>query len=324
MMISRILKFSGLFVLFTLVVGAGAYFTLSLLIKSEDTVVVPNLEGKNVVYVLELLTDLGLNTKVKGSEYNPDVPKNHVIFQDPEPGAEIKMGRDIRIILSKGTQSIVMPNLKGLSIQQGRIIVEENDLCMGEISSTYNRNLKKDEIITQMPPAGTIALRGDCVNLLLSLGARPRAYPMPELRGLSIDEALLLIERNRLVLGKMSSVFHEGQPLDTILDHDPPHGHRVTEETTVNIVLNRKPGQNTREHIRAGEGVKLFRYRLEDGLLKKRIKMIMSSYGFSVEMFNEWMKPGQEIWLLIPNNIDATLFLYEEDELVKIQLYDAW
>lgn len=322
-MISRILKIFGLFFLFTLVVAAGAYFTLSLLIKSEDTVVVPNLEGKNVVYILELLTDLGLNTKVKGSEYSPDVPENHVIFQEPEPGAEIKKGRDIRIILSKGTRSIVMPNLKGLSIQQGRIIVEENDLCLGEISSTYYRNSKKDDIIAQTPPAGTMVSRGDCINLLLSLGVRPRAFKMPLLRGLSIDEALLLMEKNRLLLGKISSVFHEDRPLDTILDHEPPPGHRVTEETTVNIVLNRRPGRNAQPYIKTGEGVELFRYRLEYGLLKKHVKMIMSSYGFSIEMFNGWMKPGEEIWLLIPNNIDATLFLYEEDELVKIQLYDA-
>lgn len=323
-MISRILKISGLFFLFTLVVATGAYFTLSMLIKSEDTVVVPNLEGKNVVYVLELLTDLGLNTKVKGSEYNPDVPKNHVIYQEPEPGAEIKKGRDIRIILSKGTRSIVMPNLSGLPIQQGRIILEENDLCLGEISSTYSRNLKKDGIIAQMPPPGTMASRGDCINLLVSLGTRPRAYKMPALKSLPVDEALLLIEKNGLVLGKITAVFHEDQPLDTILDHEPPHGHRVIEETAVNIVLNRKPGRNAQEYIQAAEGVALFRYRLADGLLKKRVKVIMSSYGFSIEMFNGWMKPSEEIWLLIPNNIDATLFLYEEDELEKIQMYDAW
>jgi len=91
--ISRIFKLSTLFFLFVLIVGASAYLTLALIIKSEDTVVVPDLSGKNVVYVLKLLTDLGLNTKVKGSEYSADIPENNVIFQEPEPGAEIKKGR---------------------------------------------------------------------------------------------------------------------------------------------------------------------------------------------------------------------------------------
>ena len=77
-MISRILKLAALFFLFVLIAGTSAYLTLTLIIKSEDTVVVPDLSGKNVVYVLELLTDLGLNTKVKGSEYSADVPENIV------------------------------------------------------------------------------------------------------------------------------------------------------------------------------------------------------------------------------------------------------
>ena len=63
-----------------LIAGVSAYLTLTLIIKSEDTVVVPELVGKNVVNVLELLTNLGLNTKIKGSEYSAEVPKNHIIF----------------------------------------------------------------------------------------------------------------------------------------------------------------------------------------------------------------------------------------------------
>jgi serine/threonine-protein kinase len=322
-MISRMFKIFGLFFLFALVGGAGTYFTLSMLIKSEDTVVVPDLAAKDIVNVLELLSDLGLNTKVKGSEYSPEIPKNHVIYQDPEPGAEIKQGRDVRIILSKGTRSIVMPNLKGLSVQQGRIILEENDLCLGKISSTYSPNLKKDDIIAQMPAAGAMVSRGDCSNLLLSLGIRPRAYKMPNLNGLPLDEALLVLEKNHLTLGKVDAVFHEHEPIDTILEQEPSYGYRVLEHSAVNLTLNRKPGQNTQQHIQMAGGVALFRYRLADGWLKKRVRLVLNSYGFAFEMLDGLMKPGTEIWLLIPNNMDATLSLYEDDKLVKVKVYDA-
>ena len=66
-MISRILKSAAFVLIFIIVVGASAYLTLTLIVKSEDTVVVPDLMGKEVVYALELLSDLGLNTKVEGS-----------------------------------------------------------------------------------------------------------------------------------------------------------------------------------------------------------------------------------------------------------------
>ncbi len=106
-MIAKIAKISILGLAFLLVAGASAYLTLTLIIKSEDTVMVPDLVGKDVVSALEILTDLQLNTKVNGSEYDQKFPKNHVTFQEPEAGSEIKKDRDVRIIISKGAKTIL-------------------------------------------------------------------------------------------------------------------------------------------------------------------------------------------------------------------------
>jgi len=146
----KIGKIAALILSFIIFAGISAYLTLTLLIKSEDIVIVPDLIGKEVVYVLEILTDLGLNTKVKGFEYSEDIPKNHIIFQQPESSVEIKKGRDIKIVISKGVKNILMPNLQGLSLQQARIIIEENGLCYGEQAVTYSSIFEKDNIIAQV------------------------------------------------------------------------------------------------------------------------------------------------------------------------------
>jgi beta-lactam-binding protein with PASTA domain len=321
--ISRIFKLSALFFLFVMIVGASAYLTLTLIIKSEDTVVVPDLCGKNVVYVLELLTDLGLNTKVRGSEYSADVPENNVIFQEPEPGAEIKKGRDVRIIISKGAKTILMPNLKGLFVGQARIILEENSLQPGEISSTYSNTLKKDEIIAQVPSPGTMIKRGECVNLLVSMGIRPQAYKMPDLIGLSLNSAMTMIEGIDLVLGEIKTRFHEDKPLNRVVAQELPSGHRVTQGSTVNIVINRKPGKKGINSLNESQDGGLFRYRLKHGFLKRHIRVRLKSFGVSADLFDGFMKPGEEIWLLIPKNDNATVFLYEDGELLKTLVYDS-
>ena len=322
-MISRILKLSALFFLFVLIVGASAYLTLTLIIKSDDTVVVPDLSGKNVVYVLELLTDLGLNTKVKGSEHNADIPENNVIFQEPEPGAELKKGRDVRIVISKGAKSILMPNLKGLFVQQARIILEENSLCRGEISSTYSNSIKKDEIIAQFPSQEIMITRGECVNLLASLGIRPRAYKMPDLLGLSLSSAITMIESIDLVLGEIKTRFYKDKPLNTVVAQELPSGYRVTQGSTVNIVINRKPVGKGHNYLSESKGGSLFRHRLKNGFLKRHIRVRLNSFGVSVDLFDGLMKPGEEIWLLIPRRNNSTVFLYEDGELIKTLVYDA-
>ncbi len=320
----KILKTTALIGTFLLVVGISAYLTLTLIIKSEDTVVVPDLVGKNAVYALELLTGLGLNTKVKGFEYSADVPKNHVILQEPDPGTEIKRARDVRIVLSKGSKSILMPNLNGLSIQQARIVLEENGLCQGVISSTFSINIRKDNIMAQVPSAGSMITRDDCVNLLVSMGIRPQSYMMPNLIGLSLDDAIPLIESSNLILGEIKSFVREDKPLNIIVDQEPLFGHRVPESSMVSLVINRTPGRKDREFFDGLAGGGLFRYRLENGFLKKRIRVRLNSFGISIDLINELMQPGQEVWLLIPKAKNTTVFLYEDGELVKTQVFDAW
>ena len=322
-MISRALKIAILFFVFILVVGASAYMTLTMIIKSEDTVIVPDLAGKNIVYVLELLTDLGLNTKIEGSEYSPEMAKNNVIFQDPEPGSEIKKGRDVRIIISKGSKSILMPNLEKMPVQQARIILEENSLCRGQISSTYSNHIKKNSIIAQIPSAGTMITRNECVNLLVSIGIRPQAYKMPDLEGRSLDGAIPLIESSNLILGKIKSVFYKDQPLNTIISQEPLSGYFVTEGGAVDLVINRKPGQKNHGYLAGSPGGSFFRYRVNDGFLKRHIRVVLNSFGVSNTIFDEYIQPGKEIWLIIPDNTYSTVFLYEDDKLIKTQVYDA-
>jgi len=320
----RFLKIAVLIVSFVFVFGISTYLTIAWIIRSEDTVVVPELVGKDVVYVLEMMSNIGLNTKVKGSEYSPDIPKNHVIFQEPAPGAEIKKGRDIRIIISKGAEKILTPNVIGLSIRQARIILEENDLQPGNISVTYNSKFKKDDIISQFPPPSVLTKRGERVDFLVSIGKRPESYMMPDLTGLSLDEAIRLIENFNLSLGKLDSGFRKNRQKNVILMQYPLAGYQVLEENSVNLVLNRKPGSKGKDILKASSGVRLFRYSLENGFLKRHIRVQMNIYGTSFELFDEFMKPGKEIRLLIPKNSEATVLLYEDGELVKAETFDPW
>jgi len=321
-MISRVLKITVLVFVFILIVGASAYLTLTLIIKSEDTVIVPDLAGKNIVYALELLTDLGLNTKIEGSEYSSEMPKNNVIFQEPEPGSEIKKGRDVRIIISKGPKSILMPNLEKLPVQQARIILEENSLCQGQISSTYSNRIKKDSVIVQVPYAGKMITRNECVNLLVSIGVRPQEYKMPDLKGRFLDSAIPLIENSNLILGKIKSVFYKDKPINTIIDQVPLSGYFVTEGETVELVINRKPGRKGNGYLAGSSGGSFFRYRVNDGFLKRHIRVVLNSFGVSNTIFDEFIQPGEEIWLIIPNNNNTTVFLYEDDKLIKTRVYD--
>lgn len=323
-MIVKIAKIAALGLAFLLAAGASAYLTLTFVIKSENTVIVPDLVGKDVVSALEMLTDLQLNTKVNGSEYSQKFPKNHVTFQDPEAGSEIKRDRDVRIIISKGAKNILMPNIVALSEPQARMIIEENGLARGQLSHTYSSRVEKDHVMVQIPQAGAMVTRGAKVNMLASLGPRPVRYVMPDLAGHSLDQAVLTIENANLTVGDIRSSFDENKARNSILSQDPPAGYGVNRSSPVNLVINRPSGKADAARRHRPLYGSLLQHRTHSGFLTKRVRVEMENAETTTEIFDDYIKPGDEIWVLIPRDHDAAVFIFEDDELVDTRMYEAW
>ena len=320
-MIRKFAKITALCLAFLLVAAVSAYLTLTFIIKSEDTVIVPDLVGKDVVSALELLTDLRLNTKVSGSEYSPQFPKNYVAFQEPEAGSEIKKDRDVRIIISKGPQKILMPNLITLSEQQARMIIEENGISRGHLSHTYSSSVEADHVIAQVPAAGFMITRGAKVDMLVSTGPHPVKYLMPDLFGISLDQAVFLIEKANLRVGDIRSQLDIQKNRNAVLGQEPPAGYPAVESSPVHLVINRDSADNRLHRPLYGS---LLQHRIKSGFLKKHVRVELENMKTTTELFDDYTNPGDTIWVLVPRDKDATVFVFEDDELVETRIYEAW
>lgn len=316
-MLTRFVKIVLFIAVFMLTAGLGTYFTVHLLIRSEETVVVPALIGKEVVYALEVLTDLGLNTKVKGSEFSPDVPKHHIIDQAPLPGSEIKQGRDVRLVISKGARTVIMPNLAGMRLPMANILIAENDLHPGNKSYTFH-STPRDQILSQFPPPGKVGLRGDTIALLISAGPTPRWMRMADLKGMSLDQAIDVIEDQQLVLGTISQIDDPGITDDTVTRHSPADGHPVLPASAVNLTINRRVARTTT--ARRNDAT-IFRYRAPQGFLRQHVQVRISRIDGSFNLLDQFVKPGHEIWLLILRDVPTTLFIYIDGDLTKTVYY---
>jgi serine/threonine-protein kinase len=304
---------------FMLAAGVGTYLTVHLLIRSENKVVVPMLVGKQVVHALETLTDLGLNTKVKELRFDPSVPKNHIIDQLPEPGTEIKQGRDVRLVISRGARTVIYPNLAGIDLPQAQILLEQNGLCQGNVCHVHHPSRPRQTIVTQYPPAGSRGLRGDAIDLLVSEGPAPVSIRMRNLKGLGLDQAIATIEKNRLILGQVTTVSDPSMAADTVTRQVPGAGHRVDVGAQVDITISR---QVKKRPSFSSSNTQFFRYRVMLGFLRQHVKVRINRPSASFDLFNGFVKPGNEIWLLVPNDVPTTLFLYLDGVLAKTEHYD--
>jgi serine/threonine-protein kinase len=315
----RALTITATMLVFMLTAGVGTYMTVHLLIRGENNVVVPMLVGKQVVHALETLTDLGLNTKVKELRFDPSVPKNHIIAQLPEPGTEIKRGRDVRLVISRGARTVVYPNLAGIDLPQAQILLEQNGLRQGNVSHVHHPSRPRQTIVTQYPPAGSRGLRGDPIDLLVSDGPAPVSMRMLDLKGLGLDQAIAAIEKDRLMLGNVTTVSDPSMADDTVISQVPGAGHRVDMGAQVDITISRQVRKRTSF---SSNNTQLFRYRVMQGFIRQHIRVRINRPGASFDLFNGFVKPGNEIWLLVPKDVPTTLFLYLDGVLAKTEHYD--
>ena len=319
----KFMRIALLISLFMVMAGLGTYLTLTLMIKGQDTVIVPDLVGKDVLTGLEMLSDLGLNTRVKGIHYNDHIPQHHVIDQDPEPGSAIKRGRDVKIQVSRGPESIVMPNLSGLSLQQSRILLTENGLCQGVVSRMHSSLYSIGQVMTHDPCPGAMVNRKICVNLLVSQGSRPSAIAMVDLKGLSLERAIRRLERLQLDVGHIRGIHVNDVPFETVVAQAPPAGYRASLGSPVDLKVNRfslSPSAGKRQPI---NGTELFRFTLDNGFLNRRVQVKLNQPPISIRLFDDFMRPGQEIWLLIPKSGNPTVLVYVDGQLVDSRIMNG-
>lgn len=321
-MFKGLLKFFVLIVLFVAAAGAASFVTLAYIIGNEESVVVPDLVGRDVIYVLETLSTMELNAKVQGSEFSAHIPRNRVIVQDPAPGTRMKRGRDVRLVFSKGPQLVAMPSLKHLSLMEAKIRITEMGLDVGVTSTLFHPVIDKEAIITHVPAPGALVTRGDLVDLLLSDGKKPTFLAMADLIGKSLDEALERIESMGLKVGTITPESAPDADANTVLAQSPKSGFKVTQGRIVDLTINRPPALDSEGLSPGATGSRLFTWRVAEGFLKKRIKIQLVGDRHTDTVLDRDAQPGEEVWVIVPTFERSTLFLYEDGHLIETRFYD--
>ena len=242
-----------------------------------------------------------------------------MISQNPSAGSQIKIDRDVKVIISAGTQKVLLPSLAGLSRQQARIIIEENGLTLGHVTRTWNNALQKGVIFAQTPKQGKHVLRGTAVNFLLSNGSPQKTYMMTDLRQLSLNEAVLRLEALTLSPGNIRTLPAANAPINTVIDQNPGYGQPVKAGSTIDLKINSLDKLQPSSRIEMHSD-RFIRHRINQGFLKKRIRVHWRSDGVSADLYDDFVKPGDELWLWVPQTDSATIFLYENDDLVEVRV----
>ena len=145
--------------------------------NNVDGLVIPNVQNMSLDDAEKALRKVGLSIKLE-EEYSADIEKNHIIYQTPAAGTNAKEGDIITIVLSKGPNQSLVPNIVGMSLPEAENVLKENKLLLGNIKREYSDTFEKGIVIDQSPESGNeIGSEGSKVDVVISKGPEPVKQP---------------------------------------------------------------------------------------------------------------------------------------------------
>lgn len=204
--------------------------------EARATIVVPLVEGRTVQDAIVMLESRGLVVMPPHEQFSSEVKAGIVFQQMPYAGATVKGGRRIYLTVSKGVETATMPDLRGRTVREARLLLLRSNMQLGNITYTFNDSIQAETIMQQSIAAGTRVTSQMQPSVIVSQG--PVTVLVPDIIGTTLQQAKQQIELAGLkvvAVRKMaSSIFIP----NTVLDTDPPVLSRVPPDSGVVITVS--------------------------------------------------------------------------------------
>ena len=194
-----------------------------------ETISVPKITGMTLPELEDYLDEQNLRYYVSDSSYNPGIKPFVILTQDPAPGAKVKENRKIYISVNmKNPPIIKMPKLIDGSLKNAQMILKSYDLMVGEIK--YVPDLAQNAVLKQLvngkeiKPGDPVA-KGSTVDLVVGDGEGNTEFELPNVVGMPVDEASVLLVGQGLQIGSINYVQMAGKPQGAVVRQRPEAGN---------------------------------------------------------------------------------------------------
>nr|WP_119590734.1 Stk1 family PASTA domain-containing Ser/Thr kinase [Streptomyces scabiei] len=219
-------------VLLVLGVGGAVWY-----INSGQFTQVPAVLRQSEADATERLEGAGLDVDVKQA-YSDTVKRGKVISTDPAPGERIRDNDSVTLTVSRGPETVKVPDLKGLRLDLAKDRLKSDGLEPGLVTREFSDEVVRGQVISTRPGIGTEVASGTVVRIVVSRGA---PVDVPDLSGSSVEDATSQLEAEGLKVkiapGRVNSEFDKG----LVAEQSPGVGKQIGTGDTVTLTLSKGP-----------------------------------------------------------------------------------
>lgn len=225
----------GAILLFTIAFGGTALITN---LTSLKDVQIPNLVGMTKEEAEKTAKDLKLELDFK-EEYDETVEAGKIISQDPKyiENYTIKQKSKITVVISKGTETVIVPKVKGMTKDEAVKALEDLNLKV-EIIEETSKTVEEGIVISQDVKEDTEVNAGSTVKITVSIGTGIVMVDVPGVVGKTEQEAKNVLTAAGL---KVNVNYSEDTTKDNgiVLSQGTEAGKSVEQNSTVTITVNK-------------------------------------------------------------------------------------
>ncbi|HIW92713.1 MAG TPA: Stk1 family PASTA domain-containing Ser/Thr kinase [Candidatus Corynebacterium avicola] len=167
--------------------------------------------------------------------YSDDEPADEVTGTDPGAGERVPRGDEVAVLVSQGRPTVPQPGAADtLESYQKRL--EDRTLTWTVGEEVYSDDVETGDIAELSPGAGEEVDTGTEVTIQLSKGAEP--VTVPDVSGMSEDQARRAIERAGLTVGEVTENFDEDVDGGDAIGTDVDAGKEIPGKSPVTLVLS--------------------------------------------------------------------------------------
>ncbi|MDP1720139.1 MAG: Stk1 family PASTA domain-containing Ser/Thr kinase [Candidatus Nanopelagicaceae bacterium] len=231
---SRVRRNRWIALILVIVLASGFWYAFGAL---GSRVSIQTMAGMNAKEANTYLTSLGLHSRVE-KVFSEEVVAGKIISTNPGGGGHVKAGGTVSLVVSKGPERYLIPNVKSLSTQSAEALLKKNFLVLGTVTEAFSTVVTKGLIISASPTIGTSVRRNTTVDLLMSKGIEQ--IPLTSYQGKSSDQAL-----NELTAAGFdvtpTYAFSDTVPIGIVVSQTPDGGMNLPKGTKVALVISKGP-----------------------------------------------------------------------------------
>ena len=138
-------------------------------------------------------------------------------------------------VKSSNSNMVQVPTVLNLSEEEAVKILEEKNLKANISRYAQSNNYEAGKVMEQDPTPKTKVRKNSTVNLVVSQG---REVKVPDLSGLTLEQAEEKLKELDLELGKTSTDFSESVKKDKIIDQDPRKNEKVQAGSEIDVTVS--------------------------------------------------------------------------------------